>query len=382
MKSPSIPLQIFLYLSLLISGCSESESDFAARQSNRSDYQPRFTLTKIDSIGIEIGDSNYVFGNIIDAAFMPDGRIVLLDVLKDRISVFSQSGEYLASVGSEGQGPGEFMEPASIAVLANGEICVADFMSRKLIFFDSDLNYQREISGFSMQSPSIIDDGNYRSIVGFQTHYYFEDDNLFIGSRLAMWTDSSDPGIIYEHRYNQHNGDGPVTIPFFAFATCSNGNVYCAELSKDEYRIMKYTAEGDTAFTISEPYSRMYRTEEELSSAHFGYILDTPGFDSNDQRAIRDRWEVDPVRNAISSIHVDGQERLWVRTGRGESPSPMFEVYDSNGTHLCSISTNLPAQMRWACWKMVFGNDRILAFDNNPAEFSKVIIYEIEEQYN
>ncbi|MCD4776990.1 MAG: 6-bladed beta-propeller [Candidatus Aegiribacteria sp.] len=382
MKSPSIPLQIFLYLSLLISGCSESESDLAATHSNRSDNQPRLALTKIDSIGIEIGDSNYVFGNIIDAAFMPDGRIVLLDVLKDRISVFSQSGEYLASTGSEGQGPGEFMEPASIAVLSNGDICVADFMSRKLIFFDSDLNYKREISGFSMQPPSIIGDGHNRSIVGLQTHYYFEDENLFIGSRLAMWTNSSDPGIIYEYRYNQHNGDGPVTIPYFAFATGSNGSVYCAESSKSEYRIMKYTPEGDTAFTITESYSRMHRTEEELSSAHFGYVLDTPGFDSNDRKAIRDRWEVDPVRNAISSIHVDGHERLWVRTGRGESPSPMFEVYDSTGTHLCSISTDLPAQMRWACCKMVFGNDRILVFDNNPADFSKIIIFEIDDLNN
>lgn len=145
------------------------------------------------------------------------------------------------------------------------------------------------------------------------------------------------------------------------------------------FRILVYFSLLICGCSESESYSRMYRTEEELSSAHYGYILDTPGFDSNDQRAIRDHWEIDLVRNAISSIHVDDHERLWVRTGRGENPSPMFEVYDSTGTHLCSISTDLPAQMRWAYWKMVFGNDRILAFNNNPTYYSNVIIFEIDD---
>jgi len=379
MRLHRIILRIFLFLSLLIYGCSESESDSYVADSNCSERHPEFVLTKTDSIGIELGDSNYVFGNIIDADFMPDGRIVLLDVLKDRISIFSQNGEFLTSVGSEGQGPGEFMEPASITILANGDICVSDHIRQKLIFFDPELNYQREISGFLLNSPAIIDEGCEGSIVGWQSHYYREDDRIFVGSRVALWTDSPDPKVIYTSRYIQYIPGESVAIPSFKFATGSDGSVYCVEPSKDEYQIIKYTAAGDTAFTISEPYTRMYRTDEEMNCVHFGYKLDTPGIDSNDRRAIRDNWEIDPVRNAIISIHVDGYERLWVATGRGESPSPEFEVYDSNGTHLCSISTNLPTQMRWACWRMVFGKDRILAFDNNSAEFSKVIIYEIDE---
>jgi hypothetical protein len=382
MKSLSTLFLILFYLIFLICGCSESESDLIEKNNSLSDNSARFSLTKVDSIGIEIGDSNYVFGNIIDADFMPDGRIVLLDVLKDRISLFSPNGEFLTSFGREGSGPGEFMEPASITVFSNGEICITDFMRQKLIYFDSDLNYQREISGFLIQSPSLIGSGCDGSVVGLQMHYFIEDENFLIGTRLAKWTDSTAPEIEYASRYNPFNGEGAVTIPYFAFATGSDGSVYCAEASKDEYLIMKFTAEGDTVFTIQEPYTRMYRTEEEMACAHFGYVLDTPGFDSNDRRAIRDRWEIDPVRNAISSIHIDGDDRLWVATGSGEHPSPQFEVYDSSGNHIFSFHTNLPAEMRWGCWKMVFGNDRILAFDNNPAYFSKVIIYEIEEHHN
>ncbi len=271
------------------------------------------------------------------------------------------------------------MEPASITVLSNGEICVADFMRGKLIFFNSDFGYVREISGFSPQSPSSIESGRNGSVVGFQVHYFIEDEVYMIGSRLANWTDSSTPDFEYTSHYNPHSGEGPVTIPSFLYATGFDGSVYSAKVSKDEYRIVKFNAEGDSIFTIQESYTPIYMTEEEMTSARFGYTLDTPGFDADDRRAISARRQIDPVRNPISSIHIDREGRLWVATGRGEQSSPQFEIYDSSGIHLCSLITALPGEMRNGNWKFVFGNGRVIVFDTNPEEFSRVIIYEIEE---
>ena len=34
-----------------------------------------YELVIADTIGIEMGDSNYVFGTIIDAAYLPDGAL-------------------------------------------------------------------------------------------------------------------------------------------------------------------------------------------------------------------------------------------------------------------------------------------------------------------
>jgi len=185
MKSPKILTLLFIALISLMSGCQGGESESIRANEGSESTLAGLTLTMVDSIGIEMGDSNYVFGNILDADFLPDGRIVLLDVLKDRISIFSTNGEFLTSFGRQGSGPGEFMEPASITVLSDGGICVADFMRQKLIYFDSDFCYQREISGFSAQSPSSIEEGCDGSVVGFQMYYFTEDDNVLIGSRLA-----------------------------------------------------------------------------------------------------------------------------------------------------------------------------------------------------
>jgi hypothetical protein len=382
MKSSGVLFILFINLLLLIGGCQRPEAVLIGTNDGTETGFAGFTITKVDSIGVELGDSNLVFGTIIDADFLSDGRIVLLDVIKKRVSVFSPDGDFLTSFGTEGSGPGEFMEPASIAVLTDGGICVSDVMSNKLVFFDTDFCYRKEVSGFYIQSPSSIESGSDGSAVGFQMHYFNEEDNFLIGSRVAKWTDSSDPELEYTSRYNPFRPGEGVTIPVFTFATGEDGSVYCAESFEDEYTVTKFNAEGDTVFCIQEPYTPMHRTEEEMACAHWGYMLNTPGFDSDDRRAIRSTWEIDPIRGAVKSIHIDGEERLWVATGRGEHPSPQFEIYDSSGNHIYSYTTNLPPEMRWGYWKLVFGGNRFLAFDNNPEDYSRVFIYEIEEQRN
>ncbi|MCK4806647.1 MAG: 6-bladed beta-propeller [Candidatus Aegiribacteria sp.] len=364
-----ILLASILFLSL---SCGEETNEIT--QENREESSIELVIA--DTIGIEIGDSNYVFGTIIDAAFMPDGRIVLLDPIKNRISTFSSDGEFLFSTGNTGIGPGEFNEPSSIAILSNGDIAVADHMQYKIVFFDSLFCFKREICGFIPQPPPRLLTGKDSSVVGLQVHYYREDDAVYVGARLGSWSDSPEPDIVYYSEYNRFDGDGPVYIPNVVHCTDLDGNMFYSPFSHDDYQIMRLSPDGDTLFNISEPYTRMNKTQEEIASEHMSYICDTPGFNNSDTRAISARWEPDPVRYAITGLYVDRMQRLWVATGRGEGPSPVFEVYDVSGNHLFSVSTTLPAEARK--WRIVFGDNRILAFDTNPDDYSKVIIINIE----
>ncbi len=358
-----------LFLSL---SCGEETTEITEENREASSIE----LVIADTIGIEIGDSNYMFGAIIDAAFMPDGRIVLLDPIRNRISTFSSEGEFLFSTGNTGIGPGEFNEPSSIAMLSNGDIAVADHMHNKVVFFDSLMCYKREIIGFNPQTPVWIERGRDSSVVAVQQHYYREDNAVYIGARLGSWSDSPEPDIVYYSEYNMYNFDGSADIPYVAFCTDPDGNVFYSPFSQDEYRILGLASDGDTLFQISEPYTKMNKTPEEIAGEHMPYRCDTPGFKDSDTRAISARWEPDPVRYAITGLYVDRMQRLWVATGRGEGPSPEFEVYDTSGNHLYMVSTTLPAEAH--NWRMVFGDNRILAFDTNPDDYSKVIIINIE----
>lgn len=358
-----------LFLSL---SCGDKTNETTEENREESSIE----LVIADTIGIEIGDSNYVFGTVIDAAFMPDGRIVLLDPLKNKISIFSPDGEFLFSTGKTGIGPGEFNEPSSIAVLSNGDIAVVDYMQYKIVFFDSLFRFKWEISAFNQPPPIAVWAGKDSSVVGMQApHYFREDDGVYIGARFGSWSNAPEPDIVYYSEYDRYDGDGPVYIPSVVFCTDSYGNVYYSPFSQDEYRILGLSPDCDTLFQISEPYTEMIKTPEEIASEHMSYICDTPGFNNSDTRRMAARWEPDPVRYAITGLYLDRMQRLWVATGRGEGPSPVFEVYDISGNHLFSVSTTLPAEARK--WKFVFGDDRILAFDTNPDDYSKVIIINI-----
>lgn len=75
-------------------------------------------------------------------AFGPSGQIHVLDAGNRRVRVFSSSGAPVRSFGREGEGPGEFQFPASLAVDSSGTITVLDFGRRALIRFDSSGTYR------------------------------------------------------------------------------------------------------------------------------------------------------------------------------------------------------------------------------------------------
>lgn len=356
------------FLSLSCSSGMEEGHDTEAQGENSIE------LHIADTIGVEIEDTNYVFGAIIDADYLPSGNIALLDVRRNRVSFFSPDGEFVSYFGREGNGPGEFAEPGQVAVLNDGRIAVSDNMHCSIIFFDSLLQYEGEISGFIPTPPLPIRGGSEGSVVGMQMHYYHESEKLHLGYRIASWDSSPEPFAIYWEDYIIPE-DNTIEMYPPRFCTDSRGRIYAAPFSLDEYTFSCISTEGDTVFTLTEPYSRREKTQEEMEAEHMGYRCDTPGFDSNDRRRITARWSPEPIRTAITGLYSDSRDRLWVETGRRDSPSPLFEVYDSTGTHLATVQTDFGAQAN--NWSFIFGDSTALAFDTNPDDYSKVLILSI-----
>ncbi len=180
-------------------GCGGSERTGSANVNSQAQYD----LVKVDSIGIELGDSNYVFGAIIDATYLVDGRIALLDILQRKILVFSGSGEFLGSAGREGMGPGEFVSPYSLTALSDGGFAVSDIQQGKVVTFDSSLEYARELTGFQTMAPDRIRIGPAGSFFGRRHNWYYdqEEEELYSGSEYCLWTDSVEPDRIYQEDY-------------------------------------------------------------------------------------------------------------------------------------------------------------------------------------
>ena len=58
---------------------------------------------------------------------------------------FDKGGSFILSFGKIGQGPGEFQSPTYLGIDASGKINITDPRKRRLITFDSEDNFDKEI---------------------------------------------------------------------------------------------------------------------------------------------------------------------------------------------------------------------------------------------
>ena len=88
------------------------------------------------------------FNHPTRAAVAPDGEIYVADGYGNaRIHRFSPEGEWRASFGEVGQGPGEFMTPHSIIVDRENRLVVCDRENDRVQLFDRDGRWLAEWRG-------------------------------------------------------------------------------------------------------------------------------------------------------------------------------------------------------------------------------------------
>ena len=95
--------------------------------------EPKVSLEYVKTIGDnESTDDNILFYMPTAMAFDEQGNMYVLDSGNHRIQKFDADGKYLATIGNQGQGPGEFQYPQSIDVDADGMLYVSESMNRRI----------------------------------------------------------------------------------------------------------------------------------------------------------------------------------------------------------------------------------------------------------
>ena len=79
---------------------------------------------RIGSTGLDDDNDEYIFGHVTSVAADQHGKIYVADRLSPSVRVFRPDGEFMAWIGREGEGPGEFASPADILVAADGKLFV------------------------------------------------------------------------------------------------------------------------------------------------------------------------------------------------------------------------------------------------------------------
>lgn len=137
--NPKRKLIVFSFLFAFLAGIAVSED-------------PIKTVWSISSFG-----ENDFFHRPSDIEVDPHrSMIYVADSGNHRVLVFDFQGKWLKTIGSEGQGPAEFLNPSGLFILEDGGLAVADVDNNRIQIFDKDWEFAHSINTKTVRVADMI----------------------------------------------------------------------------------------------------------------------------------------------------------------------------------------------------------------------------------
>ncbi|MFU8813238.1 MAG: 6-bladed beta-propeller [Balneolaceae bacterium] len=149
-------------IALAAAGCSSSEVEQTDAFSELPAYELELVEALSDQGDLIVGQPTYTE---IDS----DGNRLVMDLSSFEIHVYDREGIYQNSFGREGNGPGEFQQPARPIIGENDTLYISDYMRRSLlVLYKSgdynwssayDVAYPQSENGFPSRALTPTQDG-------------------------------------------------------------------------------------------------------------------------------------------------------------------------------------------------------------------------------
>lgn len=254
------------------------------------------------------------------------GRIYVLDWGDMHIKMYGPDGRFLRTIGRKGQGPGEFVTPAFMALMSDGRICLLDGAQHRISFLSNEGQY---LSSFSFE-------GYFRSLaIDGQDRIY-----------LAKWGAAGEPKLSTEFR--------EVSYVTGLFRTDASGKemVHLTDFL-GETMVMKAMGGGAVTtgglFTITWGVNKRGRLCGGLNEI---YRLGAYGPDGKPEFYFGREFE--PLKNPRFSGQVgqkktmpafgrtivfDNEDNLWFELSKADEKKPtVYDVFSSDGIYLKQIT--------------------------------------------
>ncbi len=349
--------------------CSCCRNDPAGAESVLPDTLHSLILR--DSIGVEVGQSCFIFGNIQGLASTPDGSIVILDKSALAVKYFTHDGNYLREFSPVGEGPGEFpSEISKMAFAESGELILSSYPDRKIVWYDSSLSMIKEIqfTSSNRSGPSRIHPAPGGGVVVESSVFI---DPCSVGTEIALFHDSEEPEIIYRRRLVEYEPQGDFhTMTRMRYCTDVDGRVWISNDSFDEFRISCFSPDGDSLFCIERSFEPVRRSQDQIDErierARRRWIESTgssDGFNSEPIEYIR----------AVLSIKADDAGNIWTISAGNKNS---FIVFNPDGEFLYQCEFQPPDWQECDGWNFDIGPAGVIATPFNPQMYPVVYILE------
>ncbi|NBB85307.1 MAG: hypothetical protein GVY12_03675 [Bacteroidetes bacterium] len=112
------------------------------------------TDTFLDTHTVVLDQETQLLGSLTDATRLPDGRIAVATV-DPGVFLFDAEGSFLQQLGSPGEGPFEYLNPALVRPAGDG-VAVWDAGNRRLLTFQADGAPDAEWTGFRRSVSNFV----------------------------------------------------------------------------------------------------------------------------------------------------------------------------------------------------------------------------------
>ena len=323
-------ISVFCLVAVFSSGCGEPGVW-------QEPFPERLTISVVDSIGIETGDSCYVLGAIAGAEVSPSGTILVLDQSACCIRGFTPDGIHLANLSRRGSGPGEFLYPFEMAIMPDGRIMVADMHKQSIILLSETGESIEDMSDWPLFVPTSITPLGENLFAGCEMKIDMTDTKMLIIIKPSLFSlaDASSEYSFFSDtlRFNLDGSDVAMSAEGLTGVTLlssdEDGRVFYSRKSSSEGVVHCWNISADSIFTASPGFPPVAKTEQEILDETEYTRMQFAALGIN---ALPEDFEPDPFHVMVENIGVDSDGNLWVQ--RGTEEKPVFDIFDTAGDHI------------------------------------------------
>lgn len=335
------------------------------------------TLRVVDSIGVEMGDSNYVFGAIEAVDFGTDGNIYVLDRSASCVKVYTPEGEFLRQIAEKGSGPGEISNPLDMTVLGDGRVAVCAPYQNGIHAYSPRGEWLGLSAEFFNNPPMNMVGVDSNAFLAMKLTIDFREDEPVTDFLVGRYEESNEPSVVYRQNsmpFDPQDLTGLLMNTYYSYVMTGDrqGNVYVSPYSTEEYMVEVLDKDGEEKLRITrDDIERVRRTPEEIQ-AEKDYM--EGWLRSIGVSGVVIDFTPKPYRWMVSSLGVDGEDRIWVR--RGTELLPFFDVYGPGGELLFSASVEgLSDESQF--WVTHIDEHGFLAYSENPIDYQRIYVLQM-----
>ncbi len=316
-------------------------------------------------------DDDVFFGSIGAVQRGKDGKVYILDTQQSQVQVYSPEGKHLATLGREGEGPGEVTRPAGMLQLTDGRLCLLQSFPGRIVMLKPDglpageATYQ---SGAAQQGSFNVLNAGAPAPAG---------DMVLLGIRMTMGNSALSDQTFFLSRcdgqgkektcfltkgYQINYADlrldeGKMDFVWTRFAVAPDGTIYTAP-ERNAYLVRVQSPDGTVQREITRAHTLRARDAAGRQTAT--RILEAIG---GYYPAPLKGTSIENAESAIAAIFLDDQGNLLVQANDPGAAEPgvfaVLDVFDKQGKFVRQMALRCPGDPQ-RDGLMVLGGGRVV----------------------